>query len=393
MTPQKKRKVYSARALKRQVLIFVVLAAVVVLTVLYFSFSKTVITVMPAVQQRTVNFSLTAGPVTTDLQSLPAYDITAMVLSKDVTATETATAAGTGTEEPAKAGGSVTLSNNWSRAQPLQAGTRLLSENGVLFRTTERVDIPAGSTVTTTVVADEPGKQGEIPPSKFEIVALWPGLKDKIYGESAEAFTGGTSTLTRVTQEDINAAQITTYASLERQARAQFEAELQANPARAGYTLVAVSPVAVKDAPGALVDDIATTFPYTASGQVVAVAMDQTVFEQAVRERIEKELNGGERFLGHAEGSPTVTVTDIDAEKQTATVAVKATVNTVVRLANPMFDRTALVNQDKQSILAHFSQFDSIAKTEVRFSAFWMVRAPTLPDHIEIKLLDPAEEK
>ncbi len=54
-----------------------------------------------------------------------------------------------------------------------------------------------------------------------------------------------------------------------------------------------------------------------------------------------------------------------------------------------MFDRRNFVNKDRQDILAHLSQFDEVAKAEVHFSPFWVFRAPSLLDHIEIKLLEP----
>ncbi|MEK7518723.1 MAG: hypothetical protein AAB549_02255, partial [Patescibacteria group bacterium] len=48
-----------------------------------------------------------------------------------------------------KARGKVTITNRYSKAQPLTAGTRLKSPDGQIFRTQTRVDVPVGGSVTT----------------------------------------------------------------------------------------------------------------------------------------------------------------------------------------------------------------------------------------------------
>ena len=88
-----------------------------------------------------------------------------------------------------KARGKVTITNRYSKAQPLTAGTRLKSPDGQIFRTQTRVDVPVGGSVTTEVVADVAGEAGSLPKgTTFILPALWAGLQDKITGISTEAF-------------------------------------------------------------------------------------------------------------------------------------------------------------------------------------------------------------
>jgi hypothetical protein len=121
-----------------------------------------------------------------------------------------------------KARGTVTIYNEFSASpQPLVATTRLLSQDGKLFRLVNGVTVPGISKegdqakpgeISAEVVADETGEEFNIAPTSFTI----PGFKDsgnekysKFYAKSAEKMTGGGSggeKLRSVTTEDVTLA-------------------------------------------------------------------------------------------------------------------------------------------------------------------------------------------
>jgi hypothetical protein len=123
-----------------------------------------------------------------------------------------------------KARGKVTLYNEFSSSpQSLVATTRLLSEDGKLFRLVKGVTIPGtkkegesvqAGTVEADVAADEAGEDFNINPGKFTI----PGFKDsgsgkyeKIYAKSEAPMGGGgkgtgTSSAKTLTQDDVTKA-------------------------------------------------------------------------------------------------------------------------------------------------------------------------------------------
>lgn len=103
--------------------------------------------------------------------------------------------------------GTVRIESHWSEVQPLAATTRLLSEGGVLFRTTRRVDVPPGGVAEVEVTADQPGESGNIGPGRFTIVALWPGLQEKIFGTSTVGTAGGGGTAAAVAEPDLAKAE------------------------------------------------------------------------------------------------------------------------------------------------------------------------------------------
>lgn len=93
-----------------------------------------------------------------------------------------------------KSSGTVTVFNGNSRDQILVATTRFLSENNVLFRIPRQINIPAGGSIETTVIADKPGPQGDIGPTTFSVPGLSQAMQELIYATSSQPFSGGTPT-------------------------------------------------------------------------------------------------------------------------------------------------------------------------------------------------------
>lgn len=389
------RKKTATKSFKRLVLIFVGATVVVFAAVTYFAFSKTVLVVTPRIETTTADIPIRIGPGAAEGTETPAPAggavIAGRLLTTDVEATETFSGISEQREEPANVSGTVTISNHWSRAQPLAAGTRLLSETGVLFRTTERVDVPAGGSVETTVLADEPGKTGEIEPSRFEIIALWEGLKSQIFAESSEAFSGGSKTVSRVTQEDLNKARKDSLAAYNRKAAAALTAELAKDGTAAPADVLGILPLIAKESATANIGDEVTTFTYTLKGTAVGAVADRTLFTAALTTAAEKLVDDENRLLGVTENAAARRVTAADTETGIATVTAAVAVDTVVRLSSGIFSRSALVQKDRQDLVSHFAQFDEVAGVNIHFSPFWVFRAPALPDHIEIRLADPVK--
>lgn len=386
----KRRSVYTAAIFRRQVLVYLGLTLMVLAVVVYFAFATTTIAVSTKPQTQTLTVSITIGPQPTDEKETKAVknEITGTVLAQPVSATVTGTATPSSTsEEPAKATGTVTLVNHWSKSQPLQAGTRLLSEGGVLFRTTKRVDVPVGGTIDADVEADQPGKDGEIAPSHFEIVALWPGLKDKIYGESKQAFTGGTKSVVGVTQEDLVAARKAAVEKLEIDGTEQLSTTVADQPDVQSWNVLAVAAAAITDKPGAIVGDTTASFPYTVNTMLTAAIGNKVAFDALVEQKVSAQLGAGYRFLGF-DKPPTLTIKESSAEQQTATISVRATIKAMIQANNPIFDAEHFINRSRSDVRSYFSQFQDIDSIDVRFSPFWTFRTPTLPDHIRVKLIE-----
>lgn len=173
------------------------------------------VTVQPRTTETTVPISVV------DPKSAAPEDVPGLIRETTVDVTGTAPATGTA-EVPNRAQGTVRIENHWNQVQPLAATTRLLSAGGVLFRTTRRVDVPAGASADVEVQADQPGEAGNIGPDRFTIVALWAGLQEKIFGISTAPMTGGGGAAAAVTESDLAQAEAVAMAEARRAAAAEL---------------------------------------------------------------------------------------------------------------------------------------------------------------------------
>jgi len=104
------------------------------------------------------------------------------------------------------ASGIVTLVNDSTTDQALVATTRLLSENGVLFRLRTNVTVPAQGSAQAEAYADVAGATGDIAPTTFTIPGLPVARQQEVYARSDAPMSGGVSMAGVLTDGDIEAA-------------------------------------------------------------------------------------------------------------------------------------------------------------------------------------------
>lgn len=132
---------------------------------------------------------------------LPARQV---VLS-GLTASQTITPAQT-VEVESVAEGMVTLINESEIDQPLVARTRLLDQNGILFRLRQSTVVPANGALEAAVYADQPGGSGDIGPTDFTIPGLPPSRQQEVYARSDEPMTGGVKHVGTLAPTDVDAS-------------------------------------------------------------------------------------------------------------------------------------------------------------------------------------------
>ncbi len=140
-----------------------------------------------------------------------------------------------------KAHGTVVIYNEYSAAsQQLVATTRLLAEDGKLFRLVENVVVPGISEiegkiepgkVEAEVVADQSGEEYNIEKNKFSIIGFKGGPKyEKIYAHSTVKMVGGGGNgdkLKSVSEEDVRSAKQKTEESARGQLMEKIKGKLE----------------------------------------------------------------------------------------------------------------------------------------------------------------------
>lgn len=357
---------------------FVVLTVLLIALIAYFSFSKTNITVTSAQMQEEVQFTVSAS------------ELEGIVLLTDVESTTTVNEFATVEEKNGRATGTVTLVNNYSQSQPLVETTRLLSESGVLFRTQETVTVPAGGSVEVTVAADEEGPAGDIGPSRFEVVALWDGLKDQIYGTSEVAMTGGTVKTAVVSATDIANAQETAKANLQEEAVNRFRTDIESR------SVLPTSPYLVESAyvvtentssqsaqPGDVVEELQVTTSASMAGAVI----NRDKLSEYVKNQLSSVTADGLELVDDQKiENVTVTITEVNEDNTDATLTISLLVDMKIGAEHEVLNRKNLINKTADEVRNYLTAFDEVESVEVRFSPFWIKRTPAIADNIIIQV-------
>lgn len=209
----------ASRGGKRVLIISSAVAVFAIAVVLiFFSFGGATVTVYPRQVTTTLNEQLTAVNI---VASAGSASSTLQFAANEISAQATRAVEATGEEEVIeKATGTIIIHNEYSEEeQRLIKNTRFQAPDGRIFRIPESVVVPgltrdsAGNVVAgqikTQVVADEPGKEYNIGPTRFTV----PGFEglpqfDGFYATSDTSMSGGFNGIKKiVSAEDRNRAE------------------------------------------------------------------------------------------------------------------------------------------------------------------------------------------
>ncbi len=348
---------------------FVVLAVGLIGGVLYTSAGGTTIRVIPTLTSVTSTFSVTITPT-------PAgeADLTGTVAAEPLTASVTATPSAEGAEVPAHATGQVTIKNTSGGSQALAASTRLQHDNGVIVRTTTRLDIPARGQVEATVVADPLGVEGNLPPGRFTIVALRPANQLLIYGESAATLTGG---LTKQSGS----------LSLEALTNASNEAEKKIRADFGVSTVGAVKdllPVSVGTEPAS--NKPAASYMVTVTMKGLTVAFDQGILDALIHSRLtvlvkdDQELASTETPIITVESQPTT---------DSAVLNIVAAGLAQIKTDSPVLAPSQFVGLDQDAITKKLLGSSLVKSVTVDISPWWRSKAAETANKITVQRIAP----
>ncbi|USN53168.1 MAG: baseplate J/gp47 family protein [Candidatus Nomurabacteria bacterium] len=377
----------------RAAIIFIFIVLIAGGGVLYLSLSRTIVTITPRQQEYsvTVPVAVREDEIAEGGERSDNSTIQGMILTATRTRQGTFTSLGEGSSVADTATGRVTIYNNWNQTQPLAATTRFLTEDGVLFRLKERVDVPAASSIEAEVYADEKGAIGNIGPSRFTLPGLWPGLQEKIYAESTTAMTGGLKEVKSVSAEDLRQAENTLRSQIVEDVRSFFQDSLAGEETK--WQLLddaLIGTITEKDF-SAEVGDQVEDFTGSLTLKVDGVAILPSDIAALAATRLTEEIPDNTIPLSSDAEEIETTVTKINTDTQTAELSITGTIDASTTLANPIFSRSNLVSRSRQEILEYFSSFPEVAAVSIRFSPFWATQAASLEDHIEIRFNQPEQ--
>ncbi len=364
------------RIYQKAAIVFVLISFVLLLGVLYLSLSKAKIyvTPAPAVLRTSLPVEVVANPVTTGQMS-------GYVLKETFTkakAFQTPEEGGQLVE--GKSTGMVTLINETSAPQALVATTRLLSEEGVLFRLNDAVTVPANGQVEARASADQIGKSGDIPPTQFTIPGLSTNLQTVIYAVSVDAMKGGLSAVSVVTEEYLNEAEQQLKEEMTAEALNALKERIPSADFDGSVVLVDVLERKSDKIPG----EQASEFTVSLTAQVTSVFYKKSVLETYALDSLRTQMQTGFELKEANSESLQVSVESVSQTAEAATLSAYIDGTAVISNAHELLKPERFVGFKAEEVIQTLTQSESIASVRVQFSPFWLRRVPRLTDHIEI---------
>ncbi|HJN85090.1 MAG TPA: hypothetical protein QF873_02080, partial [Patescibacteria group bacterium] len=289
---------------------------------------------------------------------------------------------GDGEKVPAKARGTVTVTNESNVSQPLIATTRFLSESGVLFRLVDGVTVPANGDVQVVVAADEEGEQGEVEPTTFTIPGLNETKQKVIYGMSPETMVGGSITKKSLTVEDLDVAQDELLIEIEAEMDELWRSEISGQ--LAGATILKETVEKRSDTePGTETG----TFEITTIARITGIYYDDARMRQIAELKLREHVPSGQVLNSVSFDEMIVAYNRHDMENAVAHFDVTVGGIAMLKTTSEVLDKSNLVGLTAPEAEEFLEANDTIKNVDIWLKPFWVKRVPKLLDHITINIL------
>ena len=292
-----------------------------------------------------------------------------------------------------RAEGIIRVYNFYSTAPlTLRAQTRFLSDGGKLFRVPKKITIPgkklekgkwAPGILDVKVIAAEPGKDYNIPPSKFSLPGLaGTNLYTLVYGKSFEYMRGGFSGKGhQVLSQDIETAEDIL---LDKIKKANIN-NLKEKALQEGLVFLeeTISHKVLEAVSSEEVGNIVEEFEFRAKVKTEAFAFQKKQLEEIVAKMITSQLEK-DKMLWPETLELDWQIEETNLEKGEILLFVNASAKISDKIDKVTLLETLSGKSIQEAIFLLKNQFE---RAEVKATPFWLRKIPKNPEKIEIKFI------
>jgi len=281
--------------------------------------------------------------------------------------------------------GEVEITSDLYRDQTLIASTRLLTEDGVLFRIKDTVVVPAFGKVRAQVFSDEVGSVGELSEgSEFTIPGLNESTRAFFTVKSVGVMSGGKKEVRMVTPTDITKAEDLLLDRLELEIAEKLrENAREDNAPMTGELFIYETTRSTSDT-AAGEEAAAFTLTVAVSGQ--AVFYEKEDFETRVRMMLANKLPFDRMLTQLNIGSSQMTAEKVDLIGKRANVRITAHGQSVLSTEASGLDPEKLVGVTTSAAVQYLESLDGVSSASVKMKPFWARRLPSTADHIKVEV-------
>lgn len=368
------KKIQVTESYKKILIVFLIVAVLLMLTIFYFSLSRTTIKIYPTKAKTSVDFitQLTGGESSSSAKIIQ----TEIEITQEFTSSETEIAA-------KKAGGEITIINNYSKSQSLIATTRFLSPKGILYRLDKGVDLSPGEEIKATIHADKEGDEYEAGPGQFTIPGLWTGLQDKIYGQADKKMTAGTEKVFMVTQEDIDDSTEIVVQTANKKGLEAINKKLVSDEKK--LHLISSQKI-ISSKSNFTAGEQEEKFEVTVKILVTAVIFDDNKLFKLAKEKLQEKISDSREIVDYNQDSLDFLLEDYDFDKQIADIKIYMEGNATIKDNAKVLQVKNLIGRTELEVLDYFADYPEIERVEVDFSPFWVKAVPAIESHVKVIL-------
>jgi hypothetical protein len=376
--PQKNAPVLpSVRLYKRVAGVFLSLTLIVLVVVIYLATMNA--TIYVKTEDESVSREFVAR-VMTEPQS--GEDIPGAIFVSTVERTKTFVADGEGEEVPAYAHGTVVLHNDSSTDQPLVKTTRLLNKDGVLFRITEGVVVPANSTVSVEARADKKGADGNVAAGKYTIPGLNPARQEVVYATSDSEMVGGVEKRSIITLEDLDAAQVDLASEIEKELDTKWRQEISGQ-----LDGVIIKREVLEKRSDTEPGTEAGTFTISTIIRYTGIYYDRARLFSIAEMKLAEHMGNAQVLAGLDKDTTAILYNRHDVTNGTAHFDITANGTAVLKATADILEKENLIGLSAAEAEAFLEGQATIKDATVELKPFWIRRIPKLEDHITIEIL------
>lgn len=376
----------SLRVYQKIAIAFVIISFILLLFVLYLSISSATINITPVSQVVSTNVSVDVVPSATmegQVSGVVLNKVFTLAQEYELPENATITAGEQGpTYVEQKAGGYVTLINETAKDQPLMATTRLLSEQGVLFRIDESIVVPANGQVEVTAHADEPGLSGQIGPTQFTIPGLAESLQSEIYAVSIDSMIGGVLYIRTLQESDLDDAEALLTEKILEGAKAEFEGQVDTS-VYDGYQYYTTVVERVADHE---IGEQVGSFTISLTIDITGVFFESDILQEYAQADLQSQISKNYTLQSVSEDGAQVEVTGVNNDTKSAVLNVYIDGTAVISQTSDVLEKDRLVGRSPYEVITILEASELIDKVSVEFTPFWLKRVPTLKDHIKVNI-------
>ncbi len=419
---------------RRNFILFLIGAIGLFLSISYVALPSATIKIRPAsnVIEKTTNLVLASQEQKKAMATIEkAHAITTFPVETIIERTEEFPASGeifTGTN----ARGKILIKNHRLKAWTLIKDTRFQTEDGLIFRIQEKIDVPGAQysmvrtddgkltrekvpgTLIMEVVADGVdaagkaiGERGNIQKGvRLNVPALDPTSQTILYAEADENFTGGVTESYRVlTEEDIETATEKIKEHIEESVKGDFRTYVAQQNAEKGLHLVLLEDDSfIKyrflelDLPKEEIGKPKASFEAKAKVEVRGVAYDEEEFYRVLENELKSKVHPQKKLVAIERNSMTYRIVTSDSvQGDLNRIKLAVTIKGIEEFDINLDSETgySLMKRIKEGVLGkdaytakYFVQnLEEIDNVEIRVWPFWSSRVPALDSNVKFKIL------